>query len=98
MASGVVSCCQDVFSKNNSTRGARRFLKNPNPLFCNAIRKDFEQVRQNLLKNDAIKLLLNVEMHLEGYKHAAPTGLLRMGLPKVYKHAAPTGLLGIGIK
>ncbi|MDM8524552.1 hypothetical protein QUF80_14380 [Desulfococcaceae bacterium HSG8] len=43
----------------------RRFLKKPRSSFRNAIRKDFEQAREKLLKNDAIKLLLNVEMHTE---------------------------------
>ena len=31
----------------------------------NAIRKDFEQAHRNLHKNDAMKLILNVEIHLE---------------------------------
>jgi len=43
----------------------RRFLKKPKPSFQNAIRKDFEQAHRNLSENDAIKLLLNLEIHLE---------------------------------
>ena len=42
-----------------------RFLKKPKPSFRNAIRKDFEQAHRNLHKNDAMKLILNVEIHLE---------------------------------
>ncbi len=43
----------------------RRFLKKPKASFRNAVRKDFEQAREKLLKNDAVKLLLNMEMHTE---------------------------------
>jgi len=43
----------------------RRFLKKPKPSFRDAIRRDFEQAHRNLYKNDAIKLVLNVEIHLE---------------------------------
>ncbi|WP_207682861.1 hypothetical protein [Desulfonema magnum] len=43
----------------------RRFLKKNKASFRNAVRKDFEQAHENLLKNDAAKLLLNMEMHTE---------------------------------
>jgi len=43
----------------------KRFANKPKASFRNAVRHDFEQARQQLLQNDAVKLVLNLELHLE---------------------------------
>ena len=43
----------------------QRFNAKAKPSFRNALRHDFEQAYQQLLQNDAVKLVLNLEMHVE---------------------------------